>query len=52
MAEVVYRSTQYLDDSDLRAMATYLKELPQHTVRSGGAAGRSPRCARRSSGAG
>ncbi len=28
MAEVVYQSTQYLDDSDLRAMATFLEELP------------------------
>jgi mono/diheme cytochrome c family protein len=36
MAEVVFRSTQYLDDSDLRAMATYLKELPQHTARGSG----------------
>lgn len=29
MAEVVYRSTQYLSDADLRAMAVYLKSLPQ-----------------------
>jgi mono/diheme cytochrome c family protein len=28
MAEVVYRSTQYLGDADLRAMATYLRALP------------------------
>ncbi|QNP59769.1 cytochrome c [Paenacidovorax monticola] len=28
MAEVVFRSTQYLNDSDLRAMATYLRALP------------------------
>jgi mono/diheme cytochrome c family protein len=28
MAEVVLRSTQHLDDSDLAAMATYLKSLP------------------------
>lgn len=29
MAEVVFRSTQHLDDADLRAMAVYLKSLPQ-----------------------
>ncbi|MGZ8198103.1 MAG: c-type cytochrome [Burkholderiales bacterium] len=29
MAEVVYRSTQYLSDEDLAAMAVYLKGLPQ-----------------------
>jgi mono/diheme cytochrome c family protein len=29
MAEVVYRSTQYLSDADLAAMAVYLKALPQ-----------------------
>ena len=29
MAEVVYRSTQHLADADLRAMAVFLKELPQ-----------------------
>jgi mono/diheme cytochrome c family protein len=29
MAEVVFRSTQYLTAGDLAAMATYLKELPQ-----------------------
>jgi mono/diheme cytochrome c family protein len=28
MAEVVYRSTQYLNDADLRAMVVYLKDLP------------------------
>jgi mono/diheme cytochrome c family protein len=28
MAEVVYRSTQYLRDSDLRAIVVYLKDLP------------------------
>ncbi len=28
MAEVVYRSTQYLSESDLSAMATYLQQLP------------------------
>ncbi|WCM91609.1 cytochrome c [Acidovorax sp. NCPPB 2350] len=28
MAEVVFRSTQYLDDADLRAMAEYLRALP------------------------
>jgi mono/diheme cytochrome c family protein len=30
MADVVIRSTQHLDDSDLAAMATYLKSLPEH----------------------
>lgn len=30
MAEVVFSSTQHLSDADLRAMATFLKELPQH----------------------
>jgi mono/diheme cytochrome c family protein len=29
MAEVVFRSTQYLGDEDLTAMAVFLKELPQ-----------------------
>ena len=29
MAEVVYRSTQYLSDPDLKAMVEYLKELPR-----------------------
>jgi mono/diheme cytochrome c family protein len=29
MAEVVYRSTQHLDDADLRAVAVFLKTLPQ-----------------------
>ena len=29
MAEVVYRSTQYLSPDDLNAMAVYLKQLPQ-----------------------
>jgi mono/diheme cytochrome c family protein len=32
MAEVVYRSTQYLDEADLAAMATYLQSLPQAPV--------------------
>jgi mono/diheme cytochrome c family protein len=32
MAEVVFRSTQYLTDADARAMAVYLQDLPQHTV--------------------
>lgn len=30
MAEVVFRSTQHLVDADLRAIATFLRELPQH----------------------
>jgi len=29
MAEVVFRSTQYVSDADLNAIATYLKALPQ-----------------------
>jgi mono/diheme cytochrome c family protein len=29
MAEVVYRSTQHMSDSDLRAIATFLQSLPQ-----------------------
>jgi mono/diheme cytochrome c family protein len=29
MAEVVFRSTQYLTDDDLRAMALFLKQLPE-----------------------
>ena len=29
MAEVVFRSTQYLDDGDIAAMAEFLKSLPQ-----------------------
>jgi len=29
MAEVVFRSTQYLSDADARAMAVYLQALPQ-----------------------
>ncbi|WP_399681593.1 c-type cytochrome [Xenophilus sp.] len=32
MAEVVYASTQHLNDADLRAMATYLQALPQATA--------------------
>jgi mono/diheme cytochrome c family protein len=38
MAEVVYRSTQYLDDSDARAVATFLKALPATASTSAGAA--------------
>jgi mono/diheme cytochrome c family protein len=30
MAEVVFRSTQYLSDDDARAMAVYLQALPPH----------------------
>jgi mono/diheme cytochrome c family protein len=33
MAEVVARSTQHLDEADLRAMAVYLQSLPQHGAR-------------------
>ncbi|QNP48545.1 c-type cytochrome [Diaphorobacter aerolatus] len=32
MAEVVFRSTQHLSDADARAMAVYLRELPQQQV--------------------
>lgn len=32
MADVVYGSTQHLSDSDVAAVATYLKALPQHPV--------------------
>jgi mono/diheme cytochrome c family protein len=38
MAEVVYRSTQYLSDDDLGAMATFLKALPHAAAASGAAA--------------
>jgi mono/diheme cytochrome c family protein len=31
MAEVVQQSLQYLSDADARAIATYLRALPQHT---------------------
>jgi len=30
MAEVVFGSTQHMNDADLRAMATFLRDLPQH----------------------
>ena len=32
MAEVVFRSTQYLSDADARAMAVYLQALPEHAA--------------------
>jgi mono/diheme cytochrome c family protein len=32
MAEVVFRSTQYLSDADIAAMAEFLKSLPQTTA--------------------
>jgi mono/diheme cytochrome c family protein len=32
MAEVVYRSTQHLAEDDLRAMAVFLRELPQEEL--------------------
>src|ERR1700758_5468699 len=32
MSEVVYNSTQYLTDEDIRAMATYLQSLAQHNA--------------------
>jgi len=36
MAEVVYRSTQYWSDDDLRAIAVFLKALPQAHIETGG----------------
>jgi mono/diheme cytochrome c family protein len=30
MAEVVFGSTQHLDEADLRAMATFLRDMPKH----------------------
>jgi mono/diheme cytochrome c family protein len=33
MAEVVFRSTQYLSDPDLRAMAVFLKSVPRPRAR-------------------
>ena len=36
MAEVVYQSTQHLSETDLRAMATYLKALPAVAVAAAG----------------
>ena len=33
MAEVVFRSTQYLTENDLRAMAVFLKSVPQSAAR-------------------
>ena len=38
MAEVVYDSLQYVSDDDVRAMAVYLKSLPQHGAESDHAA--------------
>ena len=38
MAEVVFRSTQYLSDADLHAMAVFLRSLPQSEARSPAAA--------------
>jgi mono/diheme cytochrome c family protein len=32
MAEVVYRSTQYWSDTDLRAVVAYLQDLPPHPL--------------------
>ena len=39
MAEVVYDSLQYLSDDDVRAMAVYLKSLPQHGAETPAASG-------------
>jgi mono/diheme cytochrome c family protein len=36
MAEVVQKSLQYLSDSDIRAMGSYLKSLPQTTEKKAG----------------
>lgn len=41
MAEVVYDSLQYLSDEDVRAMAVYLKSLPQHGAANGDSSGNS-----------
>jgi mono/diheme cytochrome c family protein len=30
MAEVVFRSTQYMNDADVQAMAAFLKDIPRH----------------------
>ena len=38
MAEVVYGSTQYLSDTDLQAMATFLRDLPRREAERQGAA--------------
>lgn len=42
MAEVVFRSTQYLTDADARAMAVYLQALPQQAGRAAPAAASAP----------
>ena len=42
MAEVVFRSTQYLSDADARAMAVYLQALPQQADRAAPAAPAAP----------
>jgi mono/diheme cytochrome c family protein len=42
MAEVVYRSTQHLSDSDLRSMAEFLRALPQSSGASRRAASPAP----------
>ena len=42
MAEVVFRSTQYLSDADARAMAVYLQALPQQADRAAAAASTAP----------
>jgi mono/diheme cytochrome c family protein len=41
MADVVFRSTQFLSDADLHAMAVFLKDLPQHRLER--AAGQPPK---------
>jgi len=44
MAEVVYNSLQHLNDADVRAMAVYLKALPQtHAATDAGGPGVAPR---------
>jgi mono/diheme cytochrome c family protein len=42
MAEVVFRSTQYLSEDDLRAMAVFLKALPQGPLPPSGNEGQTP----------
>ncbi|WP_390346505.1 c-type cytochrome [Variovorax boronicumulans] len=42
MADVVFRSTQYLSDADLGAMAIYLKDLPEAVKQDAPAAQKAP----------
>jgi mono/diheme cytochrome c family protein len=51
MAEVVFRSTQYLSDADARAMAVYLQALPQRSPPAAPAAAPAPSSAAMARGA-